>query len=181
MESHPCLPHYPTATVRRQAFISSYFIDSYPLLDNPKVSLHGGPKGLDDVDWEILDPFSAQLFSDSEKISIGSMATAAVFRYISEDGDQGFPGKLLIEVLVGLLNPGQGTAAATSKDEYCLGSITFVYRAKLLDEGKKVVTPVNLTQVLLKLLAHDNHWNYVDSTGDSISKPVSRRMTPIKQ
>lgn len=98
------------------------------------------------MEWDVLEPSSATLFSDSEKSSMSSIPSSAIFRLTSEDGDQGFPGKLLVEVLVGLLNPGQ-TKFVTPKDEYPLGSIIFVYRAKLVTEGQKVVSPVNLTQV----------------------------------
>lgn len=111
---------------------------------DPNVSLHGGPKGFDDVEWEIIHPSQATLFNDEEKITIGSIPSAAVFRHTSPDGDQGFPGTLLTEVLVGLLNPGQA-ANPSSNGEYHLGSILFNYRAKLLEADK--VTPVNLTQV----------------------------------
>ncbi|EJD07057.1 galactose mutarotase-like protein [Fomitiporia mediterranea MF3/22] len=114
---------------------------------DPKVSLHGGPKGFDDVDWEPIDPFSSTLFSDEEKVSIGSIPAAVIFRYTSPDGDQGFPGTLLNEVLIGLVNPSQ-VAIDNAKQEYPLGSILFVYRAKLIEEKK--VTPVNLTQ----------HWGF---------------------
>ena len=106
--------------------------------------MHGGPKGFDDVDWEVVHPSQAELFSDEEKVTIGSIPASAVFRYVSPDGDQGFPGTLLTEVLVGLVNPNQA-AIDNANAEFPLGSILFVYRAKLLDEGK--VTPINLTQV----------------------------------
>jgi len=125
------------------------------------VNLHGGPIGFDTVDWEPIDPFAATLFSNKEKESLGSIPSAAVFRHISEDGDQGFPGKLLIEVLVGLVNPGH-TNVPLPKHTYDLGSIVLVYRAKLLDE-KPTVTPVNLTQ----------HWGFnlegIQQEGQSIS------------
>lgn len=71
------------------------------------------------------------------------MPAAVVFRLTSPNGDQGFPGTLLVEVLVGLV--AQGQAASNVKGEHNLGSILFVYRAKLLDDN--TVTPVNLTQV----------------------------------
>ena len=116
------------------------------LPENPSVSLHGGPKGFDAVDWDPVLPSQATLFTDEEKNSMGSISSAAVFRHTSEDGDQGYPGTLLTEVLVGLLNPGQ-SAPPGPRDEYSLGSIIVVYRAKLLDSGKKTVTPINLTQV----------------------------------
>ena len=122
--------------------------DRVLMIENPQVSLHGGPVGFDDVDWEVLHPMQATLFSDEEKLTIGSIPSAAVFGHTSKDGDQGFPGTLRVEVLVGLLNPGQSNVAV-NKGEFNLGSIIFIYRAKLLDEEKKV-TPVNLTQ----------HWGF---------------------
>ena len=115
----------------------------------PEVSLHGGPKGFDDVEWEVVHPSQATLFNDEEKVSMSIMPSSVVFQHKSADGDQGFPGTLIAEVLVGLLQPSLASTLANTntKNEFSLGSIVFVYRAKLLDEGKKVVTPVNLTQV----------------------------------
>lgn len=131
-------------------FNSSLYLDSdFKTEKDPNVSLHGGPKGFDDVEWEIIHPSQATLFNDEEKITIGSIPSAAVFRHTSPDGDQGFPGTLLTEVLVGLLNPGQA-ANPSSNGEYHLGSILFNYRAKLLEADK--VTPVNLTQVCSRMV-----------------------------
>ena len=129
-------------------------LNTYIIEADPSVSLHGGPKGFDDVDWEVVHPSEATLFSDTEKITIGSIPAAVVFRYTSQDGDQGFPGTLLTEVLVGLVNPGQ-TGSSSTKDEFNLGSILFVYRARLLDENK--VTPINLTQVRSNLGKRRRH------------------------
>lgn len=143
---------------------------------DPRVSLHGGPKGFDDVDWDVIHPMEATLFGDKEKISIGSIPAAVVFRHTSPDGDQGFPGTLLIEVLVGLINPGQ-SAPETIQGEYHLGSILFVYRAKLLDEKK--ATPINLTQVSgsgrTPLIFSMRKLN-INSTGASIWKLVYKAM-----
>lgn len=115
-------------------------------IENPQVNLHGGAVGFDDVDWEVLHPTQATLFSDDEKVSIATIPSAVAFAHTSPDGDEGFPGTLRSEVLVGLLGPGQNNVAV-QKGEYALGSVVFIYRAKLTDEDKKVVTPVNLTQV----------------------------------
>ena len=68
-----------------------------------------------------------------------------VFSLVSESGDQGFPGKLLVEVLVSLVDP---KGPQTSQPELNLGAVVIVYRAKLLDEA--TVTPINLTQ----------HWGF---------------------
>ena len=107
--------------------------------------MHGGPKGFDDVDWDVIHPMNAELFSQREKLTIGSQA-CAVFSHTSPDGDQGFPGTLKTEALVALVPPSVADVEA-SRDgkEELLGSVLFVYRAKLVEEGK--VTPVNLTQV----------------------------------
>lgn len=138
--------------------------------NDPKVSLHGGPKGFDDVDWEVLHPSQAELFSDEEKITIATIPACAVFRHISPDGDQGFPGTLLAEVLVGLTNP-TPSDVDNSKEETPLGSILFVYRAKVLEEGK--VTPVNLTQ----------HWGFnleASLQGDESTLDVKNHKLTIK-
>ncbi|KAI5119636.1 hypothetical protein M0805_008998 [Coniferiporia weirii] len=134
-----------THEIERNGFKSQFVAQGNQ--KDPGVSLHGGPKGFDDVDWDVVHPSQATLFSDEEKVSIGSIPACAVFRYTSPDGDQGFPGTLVTEVLVGLLNPGQAEIN-NAKGEYHLGSILFVYRAKLLEEG--IVTPINLTQ----------HWGF---------------------
>ncbi|KAF5374514.1 hypothetical protein D9615_009094 [Tricholomella constricta] len=89
---------------------------------------------------------------------LSSPTTAyAIFRLVSPDGDQGYPGKLIVEALVALIGPGeQERKYRTPADvpqaiapEYDLGSIVLTYRAKI-DEGKEVVTPINLTQ----------HWGF---------------------
>jgi aldose 1-epimerase len=116
--------------------------------ETPNVSLHGGQVGFDEKVWEPIplppSPGEVELFSDKELRTIESeVATAAVFKYISEDGEQGYPGKLRVEALIGLLQPKSSHASASG--EYDLGSVLIIYRAKLLEEGK--VTPINLTQV----------------------------------
>ena len=112
------------------------------------ISLHGGPVGFDEKFWEPIpippDAGQVELFSDSELRTIESeVATATIFKYTSEDGEQGYPGKLRVEVLIGLLQP--ESSRASDLGESILGSILIVYRAKLLEEGQ--VTPINLTQV----------------------------------
>ncbi|THH17897.1 hypothetical protein EW146_g2994 [Bondarzewia mesenterica] len=134
----------------------------------PTVSLHGGPTGFDAADFEPIPldalvgaaPFNPEnitassppgaLFTPAELNTFQSMlpqGSSALFRMVSKDGDQGYPGTLLVEVVVGLLPP---NAPRNSAGEYHLGSIVFIYRAKLVDGGKKVVTPINLTQ----------HWGF---------------------
>ena len=131
----------------------------------PTVSLHGGPNGFDQAEFEPI-PLDAlvgtasfspggvavssppgTLFTAAELNTFQStlpQGSSALFRTISKDGDQGYPGTLLVEVVVGLLPP---QAPPTSAGEYHLGSIVFIYRAKLVDDGNKVITPINLTQV----------------------------------
>ncbi len=135
--------------------------------------MHGGPKGFDDVEWKVSDPSKATLFSEKELASLTGIESAVLFLIVSEDGDQGFPGKLLTEVVMALL-PSNGKASADG--EKTIGSILFVYRAKVLD-GKKVVTPVNLTQARKSLV------NYCvlslnlssRSIGVSTSRPAFRK------
>jgi len=116
--------------------------------ESPKSSLHGGTQGFDSRDWEPIELAAASLFSDKEKASIASLTSSTIFKLISPNGDQGFPGKLLVEVLFavspGTVKPSDATEA------HHVGSLYIVYRAKLLSEGKKEVTPINLTQ----------HWGF---------------------
>lgn len=116
--------------------------------ENPKVSLHGGPTGYDAVMWTVLSKDEApQLFSKPEVGRIRSLPekSYALFRFISPDGDQGYPGELLTEVLMALISSAPGDRAAGK-----LGHVVIVYRSKL-DSQEKTVTPVNLTQVTLLL------------------------------
>ncbi|KAF9041128.1 galactose mutarotase-like protein [Hymenopellis radicata] len=102
------------------------------------VSLHGGPVGYDSLPWEQLST-PPTLFSKAELSHFHD--SHAVFRLISPDGDQGYPGTLTMEVLVALLPP-KPTSSTTSD----MGSLIYVYRAKV----DKDVTPINLTQ----------HWGF---------------------
>ncbi|GBE88173.1 galactose mutarotase-like protein [Sparassis latifolia] len=116
--------------------------------ESPDVSLHGGITGYDLVPWEpLIDPYSAKLFTQAEIQTIQSEIPAScIFTRVSPDGEEGYPGKLLVEVLVGLLQP---QSPPTKEDtEYNLGSVLLNYRAKLLDAN--TVTPINLTQ----------HWGF---------------------
>lgn len=116
--------------------------------ETPDVSLHGGQVGFDEQPWESIpvppNPGAVELFSDKELVTIASeVATATIFKYISEDGEQGYPGKLRVEALIGLLQP--DLSHTSDSGELSLGSVLIIYRAKLLEEGR--VTPINLTQV----------------------------------
>ena len=115
--------------------------------EKPTVSLHGGVKGFDQYLWEpLLDPSASQLFTPAELATIQTRApTSIIFQRISEDGEEGFPGKLLIEALIGLALPEGAPNQTVAGKERNLGSVIITYRAKLLDENK--VTPINLTQV----------------------------------
>ena len=131
------------STLSRSGFTSAF--TPFPN-ENPQVSLHGGPSGFDTQEWTpLLDPSEASLFSKSEVDTISStmpVGSAVIFKRISQDGEDGFPGRLLVEVLVGLVQP---SGPQTQKESFNLGSVVLVYRAKLLDEN--TVTPINLTQV----------------------------------
>lgn len=115
--------------------------------ESPSVSLHGGVQGFDARVWEpILNVRDTKLFTKNEVAYVESELagqSAVVFTRTSEDGEEGYPGCLRVEVLVALVPP-KGKAVEDS-GAYCLGSVVIVYRAKLEDEGK--VTPINLTQV----------------------------------
>lgn len=112
--------------------------------------------------WTLLTPDTPPtLFTAAEldHLSPSSSTSAhAVFRLISPDGDQGYPGKLVIEALVALVGPGEQerkykvAGDHSETPEYDLGSIVLVYRAKLDEGGNKTVTPVNLTQVRIRFL-----------------------------
>ncbi|KAH7913501.1 galactose mutarotase-like domain-containing protein [Hygrophoropsis aurantiaca] len=122
--------------------------------ESPQVSLHGGPKGFDFGIWERLSSSTdVTLFTPAELKSISTKSPGdsswGIFRLVSEDGDQGYSGTLLMEVLIALLSPEEGRASGAERP---LGSIVIVYRAKLQDspDGSKQVTPINLTQ----------HWGF---------------------
>ncbi|KAG9084321.1 hypothetical protein FS749_005317, partial [Ceratobasidium sp. UAMH 11750] len=66
--------------------------------ESPTVSLHGGPKGFDVATWDHIPINTATLFSPKELDSL-SEGSSAIFRHVSPDGDQGYPGKLTTEVL----------------------------------------------------------------------------------
>ncbi|KAH9921180.1 galactose mutarotase-like protein [Epithele typhae] len=119
--------------------------------EKPTVSLHGGVKGFDQYPWEpLVDPSASELFTPAELATLQTRAPSSmIFKRISEDGEEGFPGTLLCETLVALAQPeGAPAQTADGTKEWNLGSVIVVYRAKLLDDGK--VTPVNLTQ----------HWGF---------------------
>ncbi|KAJ6514743.1 hypothetical protein DFH09DRAFT_1332868 [Mycena vulgaris] len=106
------------------------------------VSLHGSSTGFDALTLTLLTPDNPlTLFTtkDLAHIPIASLPSLhAVFRFVSEDGDQGYPEKLVTEVLVALIEPGnqerkyRKPGDTWENEEYDLGSV--------------VITPVNLTQ-----------------------------------
>ncbi len=106
--------------------------------ESERVSLHGGPVGYDSLPWEQLTT-PPTLFSKAELSHFHD--SHAIFRLVSPDGEQGYPGTLTMEVLVALLPP--KTTSSTTSD---MGSLIYVYRAKV----DKDVTPINLTQ----------HWGF---------------------
>lgn len=119
------------------------------ILESPKVSLHGGPKGFDAAEWTHLStPSDAKLFTQAEQVEISKLGvgTYSIFSLESPDADQGYPGKLAVEVLVALIPPG-GEEADVRPQQVKIGSVVIIYRAILDEKGKKVVTPINLTQV----------------------------------
>lgn len=109
--------------------------------ENPRVSLHGGPVAWDAVPWTNVKALPT-LFTQAELSTITSSDpdSYTIFQLISPDGDQGYPGKLVAETLLAIVPGAEGS----------LGSVVIVYRARLDEGNKKVVTPVNLTQ----------HWGF---------------------
>ncbi|GJJ08334.1 hypothetical protein Clacol_002545 [Clathrus columnatus] len=126
-----------------------YTFTSNPDLEHPKVSLHGGVEGFDTRDWKKIAISEATLFSEKEKKDIAGLPDNALFTHISEDGDQGFPGQLLIEVLFAV-SPGNSSHPQLLEKAVTVGSFYIVYRARLLEGDKNLITPVNLTQ----------HWGF---------------------
>jgi len=141
--------------------------------ESPSVSLHGGIDGFDEKLWQPIlfppSPGDICLFSDKELGTLASqVATAALFKAISEDGEQGFPGRLRVEVLVGLTQP--TAIRGAKKGEWNLGSIILIYRAKLIDD-KKTVTPINLT----------HHWGFnLDASMESNASSIKDHKLTIK-
>ncbi|KAF5342062.1 hypothetical protein D9611_002072 [Ephemerocybe angulata] len=112
--------------------------------ENPRVSLHGGPIAFDAVVWTKIGEPTLFTQAEVEKLKTLDPSAYAIFSLTSEDGDQGYPGKLVSETLIVLVS---GAGVPTSAEQ-ALGAVTIVYRAKL--EDKNTVTPVNITQ----------HWGF---------------------
>lgn len=124
--------------------------------ESPTVSLHGGIQGWDSLFWEpLLDPSQIQLFTPDELETIGAEIqppTGIVFARTSEDGEEGFPGKLRVEVLVALVPPKGNQVDLAESQGLSLGAVVLVYRARLEEDAK--ITPINLTQVGLTIFLH---------------------------
>ncbi|PKI46541.1 aldose 1-epimerase-like [Punica granatum] len=107
----------------------------YKLVPNEgKNMLHGGPKGFSDVAWKV---------SRYEK---DGRAPHIVFKYLSKDGEEGFPGNLRITVSYTLLGDDK---------------LSISMKAKALDK----VTPANLAQ--------HTYWNLGGhNSGDILSEEI---------
>ncbi len=100
------------------------------------------------MEWTHLStPSDAELFTQAEQAEISRLGvgTYSIFRLESPDADQGYPGKLTVEVLVALIPPG-GEEVEVRPQQVKIGSVVIIYRAMLDEKGKRVVTPINLTQ-----------------------------------
>ncbi|KAF8318379.1 galactose mutarotase-like protein [Clavulina sp. PMI_390] len=130
-----------------QAVINPIFNES------PTVCLHSGPNGLDRFAWtHVEDIATAKLFTPSEIAKLKSeTSSSALFTYTSPAGTD-FPGTIDFEVVWALTNPSREFDTKTY--ERNLGSVYLIYRAKVRNEpegdGKKIVTPLNLT----------HHWGF---------------------
>jgi aldose 1-epimerase len=117
------------------------------------VSLHGGLQGFDTLKLELLSsPSESTLFTKAELTTLATLipgeSSSSIWKLVSSDGDQGFPGRLTLEVLVALKEGFGSKKVEGDGEELALGSIIIVYRAKVEGKyGKPVVTPINLTQV----------------------------------
>ncbi|KAF6740947.1 galactose mutarotase-like domain-containing protein [Ephemerocybe angulata] len=98
--------------------------------ENPRVSLHGGPIAFDAVVWTKIDEPTLFTQAEVEKLKTLDPSAYAIFSLTSEDGDQGYPGKLVSETLIVLVS---GAGVPTSAEQ-ALGAVTIVYRAKLEDK-----------------------------------------------
>ncbi|KAG8905183.1 hypothetical protein FRB99_000548, partial [Tulasnella sp. 403] len=128
-------------------------------------NLHGGADGFDRRVFEVVDPSDRtqyELFSEQEKDAIQTLPASAIFKLTSPAGDQGFPGRLNLEVLLGLAHPGSAPKSLESS-EFEQGSVVILYRAKLDGAQEKTVTPVNLTQ----------HWGFnLDASLTQAGEPI---------
>lgn len=101
--------------------------------------------------WSLLTPETpATLFTAAELAHFAQSSAHAIFRLVSPDRDQGYPGKLVVEALVALIAPEERNVE-TPQPETNVGSIVLVFRAKLDEGDKGLVTPVNLTQVRMSV------------------------------
>lgn len=122
--------------------------------ESPTVCLHGGPVGFDHVEFAHSDDIaSAKLFTPAEIAKLKSeTTTSALLSYTSSEGTEGFPGALDVETIWAMTNPSRTFDPQTYERQ--LGSVLLIYRAKVRNEpegdGKKIVTPVNLT----------HHWGF---------------------
>jgi len=116
-------------------------------------SLHGGAQGFDSLPFTLLSsPSESTLFTKAELITLATQipgeSSSSIWRLVSEDGDQGFPGQLTVEVLVALKEGSGSKRVEGDREELALGSIIVVYRAKVQGKNyKPIITPINLTQV----------------------------------
>jgi aldose 1-epimerase len=97
LDGYLAKPEYLGATVGRVAnriakgrFVLDGKTYTTPVNNGPN-SLHGGSKGFDKVLWEVLDVRSGA-------------RPSVTFRYVSPDGDQGYPGKLTVTATYALDN-----------------------------------------------------------------------------
>ena len=146
----------PNGVVKLPPSSSVADLKDFLFAENKFVSLHGGLVGFDAIPWTLLSEGDPPcLFSTAEVSNLKGSSEShaqlshAFFRLISASWDQGFPGKLVTEALIGLIGPIKSQDSVTHIVEESIGSIVLVYRSKLDEGTTKVVTPVNLTQVRL--------------------------------
>jgi len=119
----------------------------------PSISHHGGPSTeapspstsilqsgpFDRCIFQPLEVSQSQLFKSTSSNSTSSQ----IFAIESPADDNGYPGKIRVEVLIRVLPP------TNSSEKSSKGRISILYRTKLLD-SKVISTPINLT----------HHWGF---------------------
>ncbi|XP_031496504.1 uncharacterized protein LOC116261788 [Nymphaea colorata] len=114
-------------------------------INNPPNSLHGGEKGFDKVVWEVVE----QKSGDEPSIT---------FKYYSQDGEQGYPGDLIVSAKYTLV-----------------GKTTLRLDMEAVPQNK--ATPVNLAQ--------HTYWNLAGhNSGDILGHHVqilSSHITPVDE
>lgn len=108
--------------------------------DHVGVLLQKGP--FDQCVWTRIPLPEAKVFTIPSDLPRGLVASE-LFALESPDGDQGYPGHVRVEVLIGISGPSDSLSSRSK------GAVHLVYRARLLDAATRA-TPLSLT----------HHWGF---------------------